>query len=79
MKIPHKLVTKHDKNCYSVRMVKNGDWHSAWFLTDRTVYKNKNCVGKGSTACHVFICNSTECKATMLISQNVLLSLLPPV
>lgn len=60
------IAKKHKKDCSAVKAVDKGIWNSAWFITDKHVWKR-------SRRFLVLRCNSIQCNAELHVQEDYLL------
>lgn len=72
-----RVVIPHKKGCSAVALVKTGAWSTPWYITDVYRWLDKRATPHGET--HRFIvakCNSIDCSAESVISEDYILQLL---
>lgn len=72
MKVFVKMERPHRKDCDAVRTVEEGRWDSPWWFPGKVEWRDKigRRIKSGSRRFLVFECNSTDCQARVLVSED---------
>lgn len=73
-----KLLMPHKEGCKALESVSRGVWKSPWWMPQRVKWLAKDGTAKGSNyRWHVLECNSTDCPAIAIVSENDICEAVP--